>query len=215
MASVREAYVAQARARGSCEHWSGPPEMVERIAGLLGTSSQDLVLDVGCGLGGPARRLARSVGCRVLGVDLVEPVVRAAAERGGPVRYAVGRAEALPFGDATVDQVWVLGAMAHFIDLDRALAEAARVLRSGGALAATEAFWTSREEPSFAPAAPDPWRPLTKYRVVESMSLAGFAEVRPRPWPGGLGGPPPGDMRLAADLAAGRLRSGMVVGTRA
>ena len=216
MATLPEAYVSQIRSPGASEHWSGPPEMVERIADTTGTTSRHRVLDLGCGIGGPARRLARLVRCEVLGIDVLEPVVRAARARGSPVRYVVGRAEAVPLDDATVDRVWILGALAHFVDLERCLSEVARVLRPGGLVAATEALWTGRDEPAFAVTAPRPWRPLTEREALQGMARAGLREVRSLPWPGGGSGEPPvpSDRRLAEDLAAGRLRSSMVLGVR-
>ena len=81
MRSLHDVYVRQAAWDGP-EHWSGPPEMVERIAAITKPGSSDRVLDAGCGLGGPARRLAGLIGCTVVGVDVVEEVVRAARQAG-------------------------------------------------------------------------------------------------------------------------------------
>lgn len=62
-------YLSQAA--GSSEHWSGPPEMVERIAAYATTGPGCRVMDAGCGIGGPARRLAKMTGCEVMAVDLL------------------------------------------------------------------------------------------------------------------------------------------------
>ena len=149
MRSLHDVYVRQAAWDGP-EHWPGPPEMVERIAAITRPGPSDRVLDVGCGLGGPARRLAGLVGCTVVGVDVVEEVVRAAAARDGAgARYAVARAEHLPFSDASVDQVWSLGALAHVPDVATFAASIRRVLRPGGWVAVTEAFWDGRRGPRF------------------------------------------------------------------
>src|SRR2546421_5073462 len=144
MPDLADVYRAQARPGGS-EHWSGPPQMVERIARTLGTAPTDLVVDVGCGVGGPAWRLAELVGCRVIGVDVVRDVVRSGTRRfGRRVRFVGGAAEALPLRSGIADQLWSLGTAAHVLEQARMGTEVARVLRSGGSLAITEAFWEGR-----------------------------------------------------------------------
>src|SRR5688572_11736022 len=80
-----------------------------RLARLAGLSPGTRVLDVGGGLGGPARTLAVAFGCRVTAVDLTASYVRAAAMLtarlglGGRVTHQVGDALALPFADGTFD----------------------------------------------------------------------------------------------------------------
>jgi len=215
--SLREVYERQARSAGGPEHWSGPPQMVERIAVVLRTSAWHRVLDVGCGLGGPARRLAAVAGCRVTAVDAVESVVRIASDRtDGAVRYVVADAGVLPFGDRTFDQVWSLGAVAHFARLDRFASECARVLARGGGAAITEAFWDGRSEPRFVHTAPRPWRPVTVAETARVLRAAGLGDVAVLPWPGQgpAGERPPANPELAADLADGRLVSGLVVARR-
>ncbi|MDQ4005176.1 MAG: methyltransferase domain-containing protein, partial [Actinomycetota bacterium] len=80
MRSLNIAYEAQAVGGEFPEHWSGPPELVDRSALLAGTRRDDRILDVGCGVGGPARRLA-AMGCRVVAVDVLPAVAREAAAR--------------------------------------------------------------------------------------------------------------------------------------
>src|SRR5689334_9839329 len=73
------------------------------LAGLAGISADTQVLDVGSGLGGPARFLAATYGCRVAGVDLSESFVEAArylterTAQSGQVSFQSGSALALPF----------------------------------------------------------------------------------------------------------------------
>jgi SAM-dependent methyltransferase len=55
-------------------------EAVERLLLTLNPSPSDIVLDIGSGLGGPARQVATASGCRVTGVDITEAYVEAAAE---------------------------------------------------------------------------------------------------------------------------------------
>ena len=96
------------------------------------------VLDVGCGEGGLARRLA-AAGARVVGLDpLASALVnaRAAGAETALLRYLEGAAEALPFEPASFDVVVFFNSLHHvpLESMDSALAEAARVLRPAGAL---------------------------------------------------------------------------------
>jgi arsenite methyltransferase len=100
------------------------------------------VLDVGCGAGLDVLAAARAVGADGLaaGVDLspeMLAVARDAARAAGlaNVRFEVASAEALPFDDASFDQIVSNGALNLVIDKRRAFAELARVLRPGGVLA--------------------------------------------------------------------------------
>ena len=81
------------------------------LAELTGIAAGMSVLDVGSGVGGPARFLAATYGCRVTGVDLSEPFVDAArylAERtglSGQVSFQTASALELPFDDGRFDVV--------------------------------------------------------------------------------------------------------------
>lgn len=93
------------------------------------------VLDVGCGGGLLAEEFAR-LGCRVTGIDPSQPSIetarRHAAESGLEIDYRVGPGERLPFPDAAFDLVYCCDVLEHVDDLDRVIAETARVLRPGG-----------------------------------------------------------------------------------
>ena len=77
------------------------------LAELAGITADMSVLDVGSGVGGPARFLAATYGCHVTGVDLSEPFVDAArylTERtgqSGQVSFQVASALELPFDDGS------------------------------------------------------------------------------------------------------------------
>ena len=93
------------------------------------------VLEVGCGWGEFAARVARELGARVYALDLSERMVALARERG--VDACVGDVQELSFADAEFDCAVANWILYHVPDLDRALAELARVLRAGGRLVAT------------------------------------------------------------------------------
>ncbi|HTP23582.1 MAG TPA: class I SAM-dependent methyltransferase [Solirubrobacteraceae bacterium] len=111
--------------------------MLER---LVPPEGQDVV-DVGCG-GGALVRALTDRGAHVTGVEISESQLAAAIEHddGRGARYLVGRAEHLPFDDASVDIAVFMRSLHHVpqADLDAALAEARRVIRPGGAVYVAE-----------------------------------------------------------------------------
>jgi SAM-dependent methyltransferase len=92
------------------------------------------VLEVGCGWGELAEWIARETGADVVAVDLSPRMVDLARERGVDARLA--DVEELPFADETFDVVVAAWMLYHVPDLERGLAEIARVLRPGGTLVA-------------------------------------------------------------------------------
>jgi 2-polyprenyl-6-hydroxyphenyl methylase/3-demethylubiquinone-9 3-methyltransferase len=93
------------------------------------------VLDLGCGGGFMSEALARR-GALVIGIDpsaATLDAARAHARAAGlDVDYRLGRSEAIPLGDASVDLVVCVDVLEHVADLDATLSEVARVLRPGG-----------------------------------------------------------------------------------
>jgi 2-polyprenyl-3-methyl-5-hydroxy-6-metoxy-1,4-benzoquinol methylase len=103
------------------------------------------LLDVGCGAGGPAMRIAATTGCSVAGVDIHEQAVRTARALAGQ-RGLSGRAEfqvvdageRLPFSDSAFDAITCIDAINHLPDRRRVMAEWARLLKPGGRLLFTD-----------------------------------------------------------------------------
>ena len=92
------------------------------------------VLEVGGGQGELAERMRDELGAEVTFVDISPRMVELARARGVDARE--GDAQELPFGDGSFDTVVAAWMLYHVPDVDRALAELARVLRPGGALIA-------------------------------------------------------------------------------
>ena len=96
------------------------------------------VLDVGSGLGGPARFLAAECGCDVTGLDLQPEfctVANALSRRSGlgeRTRFQQGSALAMPFADGAFDAAWTIQMQMNIADKPRLYGEIARVLRPGG-----------------------------------------------------------------------------------
>jgi SAM-dependent methyltransferase len=116
------------------------PSMMLATVRSLDLSPDSTAVDVGCGEGEHAFRLAAHFGLRVLGIDPVQRHLDLAREarRSAPeavasrVSFERGTADRIPLRDASVDLVWCHDALAHVPSLASAHREFARVLRPGG-----------------------------------------------------------------------------------
>ena len=152
------------------------------LAKLAGITADMSVLDVGSGVGGPARFLAATYGCRVTGVDLSEPFVDAArylTERtgqSGQVSFKTASALELPFDDGRFDVVLLQHVAMNISDRAGLYREIRRVLKSGGRFASYDVVLSSGE-----PHYPVPWArtPATSFLLTaaatrEAIEPAGF-----------------------------------------
>jgi SAM-dependent methyltransferase len=135
---------------------SGPA--TERFLDPLGLPPETKVLDIGCGIGGPARRMASRYGWSVTALDLTPDFIRTAerlSEIAGDrqTRFVVGSASDLPFESGSFDLATLLHVGMNLPDKPRLFAEAARVLRSGGRFAVYDIMRTGPGHPDF----PVPW----------------------------------------------------------
>jgi ubiquinone/menaquinone biosynthesis C-methylase UbiE len=143
--AVRERYAAAAT--GSCCSCGdaesglgcGVPTAVAEL------QEGEVVLDLGSGAGADVLTSARSVGPRgrAIGLDMTDEMLevarRKAAEAGaGNVEFVKGYIEDLPLADEAVDVVISNCVINLSVDKPRAIAEAARVLRSGGRFAVAD-----------------------------------------------------------------------------
>jgi cyclopropane fatty-acyl-phospholipid synthase-like methyltransferase len=114
--------------------------LVDVLASFAPMDSSTVVLDVGCGIGGPAFRLSQRTGCAISGISISGRGIELAREtcrlKGLSHRITFHQADALDSGfpDGSFDVVWVMESSHLMRDKERLLAENHRVLRTGGAL---------------------------------------------------------------------------------
>ncbi len=121
-------------------------EMV-RWGGLDGLPAGTTVLDVGCGIGGSSRILARDYGFAVTGITISPQQVRRAQELTPShinAQFQVDDALNLSFPDASFDVVWSIEAGPHMPDKARYAQEMLRVLKPGGILVVAD--WNQRDD---------------------------------------------------------------------
>ena len=144
-------------------------------AAALALDADARVLDIGCGIGGPARWLAENYGCRVSGIDLTAEYIdaaRALTERCGlaaHISFDHGNALDMPYGDGAFNVVWAQNVSMNIADKSGLLAEVVRVLAPGGQLSLSEVA----AGPAGAPHYPLPWA-----RHAAISFLATPAEMR-------------------------------------
>jgi SAM-dependent methyltransferase len=154
----------------------------DALARLARITADMSVLDVGSGVGGPARHLAATFGCRVTGVDLSEPFVEAAryltarTGQGGQVTFQAASALALPFAEASFDAVLLQHVAMNIADRAQLYREIRRVLKQGGRFATFDVVLAAGE-PHF----PVPWARtaatsflLTADATREAVERSGF-----------------------------------------
>ena len=115
------------------------PRWRRALVAAVGAQPRELVLDVATGTGLVARALRARYACRVIGLDQSADMLVAARARDGLFSGLVhGRAERLPFADASFDHVTFTYLLRYVDDPAATLRELARVLRPGGRLATLE-----------------------------------------------------------------------------
>ncbi|HEY8873079.1 MAG TPA: methyltransferase domain-containing protein [Stellaceae bacterium] len=155
-------------------HGRGPLATRELVA-LLAPEAAERLIDIGSGIGGPARWIAAKYGCHVTGVDLTAEFCEAAealnhvtglADR---VRIIQGSALALPVPDGAFDAAYSQNVVMNIADKALFYREAFRALRPGGRLALSNYC---------AGTAGDPHYPVAWAMTADTSFLATSEEMR-------------------------------------
>ncbi|MCU0532947.1 MAG: methyltransferase domain-containing protein [Hydrococcus sp. Prado102] len=149
-------------------------EMV-RWSGLDCLPTGTTVLDVGCGIGGSSRILARDYGFAVTGITISPQQVKRAQEltpEGLNAQFAVDDAMALSFPDASFDVVWSIEAGPHIPDKAMFAKELLRVLKPGGILVVAD--WNQRDDRD-RPL--NWWESLVMRQLLDQWSHPAFASI--------------------------------------
>jgi ubiquinone/menaquinone biosynthesis C-methylase UbiE len=158
----------------------------QELAALLAPKAGESLLDIGSGIGGPARWIATQYDCTVTGVDVTAAFCEAAralnvacgvADR---VRIFESTALALPFPDASFDRAYSHGVLMSIADKVGVYREAFRVLKPGGLLV----VFQQQAGPNGPPEFPVPWAatPAENFLATDAdthrdLQEAGFTMV--------------------------------------
>ena len=142
-------------------------EATEEMAALINPGPDDHILDIGSGIGGPARYFAARFGCKVTGIDLTPDFCEVARhlnhllELEDKVEIKLGNALQMPFADASFDGAYSMNVSMNIADKAALYREIHRVLKPGGWLVLSEiakgdrgavpypTAWAQSEETSF------------------------------------------------------------------
>ena len=125
------------------------------VTDLVDVQAGETVLDIGAGMG-PATVVAARKGATVIAVD-PSPMMRKmlSFRRLGQrarsrITVADGVAESLPAADSTIYAAWTVNAIHHWVDLEAAFDELARVLAPGGRIILLDEDFTHPDHPLYA-----------------------------------------------------------------
>ncbi len=162
-------------------------EATQELAGMMPAGPRDHVLDVGSGIGGPARYFASRFACRITGIDLTPEfcdVARHLTRLLGlddRVRFEVGNALAMPFADAGFDGAYSINVCMNIADRDGFYRELHRVLKPGAWLVLSEVAQGKGGAPDY----PTPWAATARTSFLSTpeetrrgLLEAGFDVVR-------------------------------------
>ena len=142
----------------------------EFVASALTVQSGQRVLDLGSGIGGPARYIANMLDVTVEGIDLTPEFVEAAVEitemvgMAEQVSFQIGSATSIPFDDDTFDASTMLHVGMNISDKELLFSEIARVSKTNGSIVVYDVMRTGKDDLVF----PMPWSSTPEYSFVET-----------------------------------------------
>ena len=156
-------------------------ESTLEVAELANIQATDLVLDVGCGLGGTARHLAEIYNCHVTGLDLTDEYISVGKKLtdlvglSDRVELHQGSALEIQFDDEQFDIVWTEHVQMNIADKNKFYSEIARVLKPGGRFVFHDIFRGTGDSPFY----PLPWAEHESYSFLatEEETLEVFDQV--------------------------------------
>jgi ubiquinone/menaquinone biosynthesis C-methylase UbiE len=164
-------------------------EATEELAGSLSVLTTDHILDVGSGIGGPARYFADRFGCRITGIDLTPEFCEAAriltraVGLDDRVIFKQGNALTMPFADANFDGAYSMNVSMNIADKPGLYREIHRVLKPGAWLILSEIAQGPGGDPEY----PTPWAKTadtsflaTPSETRRTLEASGFTIVRSR-----------------------------------
>jgi ubiquinone/menaquinone biosynthesis C-methylase UbiE len=146
-------------------------EVARDLVGPLGIGAGATVLDIGSGTGAGAERIVRA-GARVVGVDHSLGMLAVSRRVRPGIPIAAAQAIDLPFRDRSFDAVLGNFVLAHFVKVETALYDVARVLGSGGAVAFSA--WADGKD-----AFSDTWLELVESVVPREMLAPAYGSAAP------------------------------------
>jgi SAM-dependent methyltransferase len=162
-------------------------EATAQAADLVAAAAGDHILDVGSGIGGPARYFAKRFGCRVTGIDLTAEfcdtarLLTRAVGLSDRIAFEQGNALAMPFADASFDGAYSLNVSMNIADKAGLYGEVRRVLKPGAWFVLAEVA----QGPAGPPSYPTPWARTAETSFLatpedtrDALAAAGFAIVK-------------------------------------
>ena len=141
------------------------------LAEKLSLTTSSKVLDIGCGIGGPARLLSSVIGCKVSGIDLTADYVNAGNELtdqvglSNSVNLVNASALDVPFPDDSFDVSYMIHVGMNIVDKETLFSEAYRVTKPGGVFGIYDVMLAGSEELQY----PLPWAEKKEGSAISSV----------------------------------------------
>lgn len=155
---------------------------LDRFVRDLRVGTGEVLVDAGCGRGGPGLFVAAATGARLIGIDIAEAALAAARARaqamGMQAEFRLGSFESTGLDDACADAVMSVDALLFTPDKAAALRELRRILRRGGRLVLSS--WDYHRQPAGRPPQVDDHGPLLAEAGFETEAYEESEDWRER-----------------------------------